>query len=53
MITLKCVNCDKDMLVQGVFGSVPINIPMHNYCSEKCVNEAIEKNKIPPEDKEP
>jgi hypothetical protein len=45
MIKLPCKNCNKEMLVQGVFGSQPLNIPLHNYCSEKCLSEAIEKNK--------
>jgi hypothetical protein len=46
MIKLNCKQCNKEMLVQGVMGSVPLQIPFHNYCSEQCLAEAHEKNKI-------
>lgn len=45
MIKLKCNNCGKEMMVQGVVGTIPLQIPMNNYCSDKCLNEAHEKSK--------
>jgi hypothetical protein len=33
------------MIIQTIVGSVPLQVPMNNYCSEECVDKYTEKNK--------
>lgn len=43
MIKLLCDKCKKEMIIQSVLGTVPLNYPLKNYCSDECVQKSKEE----------
>jgi hypothetical protein len=45
MMHFKCHNCNKDILVNQMVGTLPPQVVLNTFCSEGCLNDAHQKVK--------